>query len=54
MIRCRRLVFMFCVAAVSLASMGCTDYVGSAARSSLATFLTQIFSTAVNASLTGT
>ncbi len=36
---------------ISLLAAGCTEAVDTAARSSLASFLTQVFSAAVNATL---
>lgn len=38
---------------IMLFCTGCTEVVGAAARSSLASFLTSVFSSAVNATLSG-
>ena len=52
--RARRPVWVALIILMSAASTGCSEAVGTAARGSLASFLTQVFSTAVNAALTGT
>lgn len=48
-----RLALSASMVMIMLFCTGCIDAVGAAARSSLASFLTSVFSSAVNASLSG-